>query len=870
MTEATAPVDEAPTAGSAATTAPSGAEGLGLEGAETKREGGRWGGEDWGHSCVRENLAWDEFYRNVGVFTDEEWEAAAAAFRRPLPASFRLANVAPLRRSLKAKYEPSAHTEEAETGGRKTAFASPLEWYREGNAYCYGDLHRHMIRRNEEHKALKQMLVEDECAGSLVRQEVVSMIPPLAMAVKRDIRCFDLCAAPGSKTTQLMDLIASASPSTGPQTSDPQAAHPLAFSLDAFSLDNLGFVVANDVNVKRAHLLSHQVSKQSFPGSAVVSLDASALPRASSPGALFSRVLADVPCSGDGTLRKNLDIWKDWTVHGALSLFVKQQQILLRGLESLEPGGILVYSTCSLNPIEDEAVVASALQHYRTLSATLPATLPAEPAVLGESSMPAMPTMPAVSLDIGVELLDFKDHMELGSNRNNLFYKPGSSTWRVPNPFYFDNIVKGKKEVSPEVSVPKFFESHREFEEYLAVMKQRESEQKETQMENCGEKQKGKGKGKKGGVDWIKRLSWVNKQMFAESYDSVVRETLSKCARIPPNMNDSGGFFVAVFRATERHQPVLKRARTSPSGDTQEAAAKANAGSRRDTKMDDELFDVQRHILKESDPDFVDVVSFYGLSTKPELQPPATLPLENLVVDSQKKDVSLTLTSPPEQEGDVTENLLSDREEIPVMKTPLRASFLSTPPRDLSETCGVVPLVRRNETARKLYLVAPSLIDFASKMPSLRYKALGAVAFEKLPATSAHAAAVCAFRPHTGVLPYLLPFMSRRRIVCSRLAMAEILEDKVSVYRLLQLEAAGHIHGLDSCRALPALPEGSEERVPLLQPGGLAAVLEDERVGDLVAAVLMTATGNLTPLINKLTRQSHLRHINLQSNVSTD
>ena len=80
----------------------------------------------------------------------------------------------------------------------------------------------------------------------------------------------------------------------------------------------------------------------------------------------YDRVLADVPCSGDGTLRKNRTQWRKWSVKDGLSLHYLQLRILKRGIELLGNGSTLVYSTCTLNPIEDEAVVAAALEHFGT------------------------------------------------------------------------------------------------------------------------------------------------------------------------------------------------------------------------------------------------------------------------------------------------------------------------------------------------------------------------------------------------------------------------------------------------------------------------------------------------------------------------
>lgn len=78
----------------------------------------------------------------------------------------------------------------------------------------------------------------------------------------------------------------------------------------------------------------------------------------------FDRVLCDVPCSGDGTLRKNHEIWSHWTPADGNGLHSLQLRILKRGINILKQGGRIVYSTCSMNPVENEAVIAAALQAH--------------------------------------------------------------------------------------------------------------------------------------------------------------------------------------------------------------------------------------------------------------------------------------------------------------------------------------------------------------------------------------------------------------------------------------------------------------------------------------------------------------------------
>ena len=95
----------------------------------------------------------------------------------------------------------------------------------------------------------------------------------------------------------------------------------------------------------------------------------------------FDRVLCDVPCSGDGTMRKAPDIWRRWTATNGNGLHVLQLRIALHAAHLLKVGGRLVFSTCTFNPIEDEAVVAEVGQQLsitscsQSMSASKPHTL---------------------------------------------------------------------------------------------------------------------------------------------------------------------------------------------------------------------------------------------------------------------------------------------------------------------------------------------------------------------------------------------------------------------------------------------------------------------------------------------------------------
>ncbi|CAE7254617.1 NSUN2 [Symbiodinium natans] len=120
----------------------------------------------------------------------------------------------------------------------------------------------------------------------------------------------------------------------------------------------------------------------------------------------FGHILADVPCSGDGTARKNSHVFRTWSRREAIELSSLQRRILLRGLYLLPPGGTLVYSTCSLNPLENEAVVLSCLRRWNSTH------------VQGRVKLP-------------VRLVDGREMLK---GRCALQPSPGLTSWVVPAP----------------------------------------------------------------------------------------------------------------------------------------------------------------------------------------------------------------------------------------------------------------------------------------------------------------------------------------------------------------------------------------------------------------------------------------------------
>ena len=252
---------------------------------------------------------------------------------------------------------------------------------------------KNVVRRFPPFASFQKFLVSETSVGNISRQEAVSMIPPLLMTIKSGMAVLDLCAAPGSKTAQLIEMVHGGEEArmrdvaqmVKQKETREQSPNGNILKLDLaangqegdWSDDgrSTGLVIANDADYKRAQMLIHQVKRLSSPNLIVTNHDATMFPSIRIPldgvssgdhlkarYLKFDRILADVPCSGDGTCRKNVNVWKDWTPGNALGLFLTQVRILVRALQMLKVGGRVVYSTCSMNPVENEAVIATAIE----------------------------------------------------------------------------------------------------------------------------------------------------------------------------------------------------------------------------------------------------------------------------------------------------------------------------------------------------------------------------------------------------------------------------------------------------------------------------------------------------------------------------
>ncbi|KAF4513377.1 hypothetical protein G6O67_000653 [Ophiocordyceps sinensis] len=355
--------------------------------------GGRGGGQPGGGwrdrgVMVKENEGLQNYYDTLLQLPDEEKQQYWDALKRELPNSFRFCgskgHALAVKRLLQTRYIPEIVKIEFEDG-KPVEPPMPVPWYPDELAW-WMTTPKHVVRKFPPFAAFQKFLVSETSVGNISRQEVVSMIPPLLMDLRPGMTVLDMCAAPGSKSAQLLEMIHRGEEARvrkvlrsfakedgldlGKETQDEIDAH-----LEADPSDNgraTGLLIANDSDFKRGHMLVHQLKRLSSPNLIVTCHDATQFPSlklppldpaSSKPVYLkFDRILADVPCSGDGTLRKNANLWRDWQPGNALGLHVVQVRILVRALQLLKKGGRVVYSTCSMNPVENESVVASAIE----------------------------------------------------------------------------------------------------------------------------------------------------------------------------------------------------------------------------------------------------------------------------------------------------------------------------------------------------------------------------------------------------------------------------------------------------------------------------------------------------------------------------
>jgi len=162
--------------------------------------------------------------------------------------------------------------------------------------------------------------------GYIYIQNAASMIPPLVLNPKPKEKILDMCASPGSKTTQI-----------------------------AAMMKNQGIIVANDKTYQRQIPLVANLQRCGVTNTVITISDARAITEN------FDKILLDVPCSSSGTLRgvtqKTIKTCLTWKPNLVKSIAGIQKNLIKKAYELLNKSGTLVYSTCSLDPEEDENII---------------------------------------------------------------------------------------------------------------------------------------------------------------------------------------------------------------------------------------------------------------------------------------------------------------------------------------------------------------------------------------------------------------------------------------------------------------------------------------------------------------------------------
>ncbi len=167
-------------------------------------------------------------------------------------------------------------------------------------------------------------------------QELASMLPIIALKPQPKEIVLDLCAAPGSKTTQ-----ASA------------------------EMQNTGTIIANELSMGRLKILASNLERCGVTNNIITKKEGIALcKKMKTQNIEFDKILVDAPCSGEGTLRSSYQTYLMWNPKTIKSLSKLQKKLVTATIEILKVGGEIVYSTCTHAPEENEEIVNYIIENF--------------------------------------------------------------------------------------------------------------------------------------------------------------------------------------------------------------------------------------------------------------------------------------------------------------------------------------------------------------------------------------------------------------------------------------------------------------------------------------------------------------------------
>lgn len=177
---------------------------------------------------------------------------------------------------------------------------------------------------------------KEHLLGYYYVQEISSMLPILALKPEEGDIVLDLCASPGSKTTQA-----------------------------AARMNNSGTVIANDNNLGRIKILAANLERCGVMNAILTQMDGAFLCQKLRKAKMkFDKILVDAPCSGEGTLRKSPKTLMIWNKKVIQNLSAVQKKLAAEAFKILKTDGEMIYSTCTLSPEENEEVVNSLKEQF--------------------------------------------------------------------------------------------------------------------------------------------------------------------------------------------------------------------------------------------------------------------------------------------------------------------------------------------------------------------------------------------------------------------------------------------------------------------------------------------------------------------------
>lgn len=267
----------------------------------------------WNISMTKENIKLPEaFCRRMQELLGKEAEDFFGSYQREREYGLRY-------NPLKCKLPDIFKEKQKRESGWKL---SPVPWCVEGYYYQPQD----QPGRHPWHEA-----------GVYYIQEPSAMSAVELLDVRPGQNICDLCAAPGGKTTQI-----------------------------AGKMQGEGLLVSNEFYGNRAKILSQNVERMGIANTVVLNESTEHLAQVFPE--FFDRILVDAPCSGEGMFRKEPEAVKEWSIENVALCAGRQQEILNHASGMLKPGGVLVYSTCTFAPEENEQCICRFLEEHPEFS----------------------------------------------------------------------------------------------------------------------------------------------------------------------------------------------------------------------------------------------------------------------------------------------------------------------------------------------------------------------------------------------------------------------------------------------------------------------------------------------------------------------